>query len=96
MNELVSETPLDLPANYRIYVTGVLESRWVERYWGMTSTPIELNDEPDQTVLAGEVADQAALIGIINELYSKGYTVLSVERLKPDTTLPPEDTGVET
>ena len=92
MNELVSEIPLDLPAHYRIYVTGVLYSSWVERYWGMTSSLVELKDEPDQTVLVGEVTDQAALIGIFNALYGKGHTVISVERIPPDTDPHPADT----
>ena len=85
MNQLVPEVPLDLPAHYRIYVTGVVASSWVERYLGMTSALVELKDEPDQTVLAGEIADQAALIGVINALYHKGHTVVSVKRIHSDT-----------
>jgi hypothetical protein len=85
MNQLVPEVPLDLPTHYRIYVTGVVASSWVERYLGMTSALVELKDEPDQTVLVGEVTDQAALIGIINALYHKGHTVVSVERIHSDT-----------
>lgn len=95
MTELIPEVPLDLPAHYRIYVTGVLDRSWVERYWGMTSNLVELRDEPDQTVLVGEVADQAALIGVINALYSKGHTVVSVERLHPDAGPRPDDAEVE-
>ena len=48
---------LDLLVNYRIYVTGVLDSNWVERHWGMTTSSVELNGEPDQKVLVSEVAD---------------------------------------
>ena len=73
--------PMDMPATYRICITGVLESDLTERYWGMTSGPVERIDEPEQTVLIGEVADQAALIGILNALYNSGHTVVSVERL---------------
>ena len=95
MTELFPDVPLDLPAHYRICVTGVLDSSWVERYWGMTSSLVELRDEPDQTVLVGEVADQAALIGVINALYGKGHAVVSVERLHPDTGPHPADTKEE-
>ena len=77
--------PMDMPATYRICITGVLENGLAERYWGMTSVPVEQIDEPGQTVLIGEVADQAALVGIINALYNFGHTVVSVERLLPDT-----------
>ena len=76
--------PMDMPATYRICVTGSLESDMAERLWGMTVSPIEKIGEPAQTVLVGEVADQAALIGIINALYNAGHTVVSVERQLSD------------
>ena len=76
--------PMDIPATYRICVTGCLESELAERLWGMTSSPVEKTDEPEQTVLVGEVADQAALIGIMNALYNSGHTVVSIERLPHD------------
>ena len=64
---------LVLLVNYRIYVTGVLDSNWVERHWGMTTSSVELNSEPDQKVLVGEVADQAALMGVFNPRYYMGH-----------------------
>ena len=86
--------PMDMPATYRICVTGCLESDLAERLWGMTSSPVEKIGEPEQTVLVGEVTDQAALIGIFNALYNKGHTVVLVERLHPDTGPYPDDTEV--
>ena len=76
--------PMDMPATYRICIKGVLESGLAERFWGMSSGPIERIDEPEQTALVGEVADQAALVGVINTLYNSGHTVVSVERIHPD------------
>lgn len=76
--------PMDMPSTYRICVTGCLESELAERLWGMISSPVEKIGEPQQTALVGEVADQAALVGIINALYNSGHTVVSVERLLPD------------
>jgi len=90
MSEHLPGIPLDLRAHYQISVTGILDSGWVERRWGMTSSTVEQRGEPDQTVLAGEVVDQAALIGVLNALYNMGHTVVSVERLRPDTGLPPD------
>ena len=75
---------MDMSATYRICVIGVLESSMAERYWGMTSAPVEQTDEQEQTALVGEVADQTALVGIINALYNAGHTVVSVERIFPD------------
>ena len=95
MSEQFPEIQLDLPAHYHIYVTGILDSDWVERRWGMTSSTVEQRGEPDQTVLVGKVVDQAALIGVINALYNMGHTVVSVKRLFPDTDLPLDDTNME-
>ena len=88
--------PMDMPATYRICVTGCLESDLAERLWGMTATPAEKIGEPEQTVLVGEVADQAALVGIINALYNAGHTVVSVERLLPDANADMEGNEKET
>ncbi len=87
--------PTDMPATYRICVLGALESNWAERLWGMTSAPIEVAGDPEQTMLIGEVPDQADLVGIINALYNLGHTVVSVERLNPDADLNRNETNIE-
>lgn len=87
--------PMDMPETYRICVTGRLESDLAERRWGMTSSLVESTGEPEQTALVGEVADQAALIGIMNALYNAGHTVVSVERLRPDADPPMDGTEGE-
>ncbi len=87
--------PMDMPATYRICVVGGVDSAYAERYWGMKLSSFKKIDEPEQTALVGEVADQAALVGIINALYNAGHTVLSVERLIPDSDLPKDDTKEE-
>jgi hypothetical protein len=88
--------PMDMPANYRICVTGCLESDRAERLWGMTSSPSEKIGEIEQTVLVGKVADQAALVGIIVTLFNSGHTFLSIERLLPDADPHMDDTKGET
>jgi hypothetical protein len=88
--------PMDMPATYRICITGYLESELVERLWGMVSSPVEKTAETEQTVLVGEVADQAVLVGIINALYNSGHTVVSVERLLPDADPHMDETKEET
>ena len=93
MMEQLPHFPIDMPATYRICVTGGLENGWAERLWGMTSTPIEQAGEREQTLLAGKVADQAALVGIINALYNMGYAVVSVERTPPDAEIPADETN---
>jgi hypothetical protein len=85
--------PMDMPATYRICVVGDVDDAYAERYWGMKLSLIEETGEPQQTALVGEVADQAALVGIINGLYNTGHTVLSVERIHPNVDYPLEDTN---
>jgi hypothetical protein len=70
------------PAVYRIRVHGVLEPSWSELMHGMAISTVSLLDERQrelrQTELVGKLADQAALIGLINTLYSLGLPLVSV------------------
>ena len=86
---------MDKPATYRIRVLGNVDSAYASRYWGMSLIDINKTGESEQTVLVGEIADQAALVGIINALYNAGHTVLSVEYMDTDNEHPPEDTEKE-
>jgi hypothetical protein len=43
------------------------------------SVSVNETDGRIATTLSGEIADQAALMGILNYLYDLGYTVLAVE-----------------
>ena len=88
--------PMDRPATYRICVFGVVDREYAERYWGMRLSQIEQTGETEQTALVGEVADQAALVGIINAIYNAGHTVISVERMLPNKDLAADDTNMET
>jgi hypothetical protein len=71
---------MDTPATYRIRVLGRLDSDWVDALWRMICS-ITQTDEGIETVIEGEVIDQAALLGIINTLYNTGHVVVSVERI---------------
>lgn len=70
------------PAVYRINIQGILDKNWSDYCGGMT---IEHEGDPDQyamTVLVGRLADQSALIGVLNSLHDIGYPILSVEYLE--------------
>ena len=67
------------PAVYQIRIQGILEKNWSEYYGGMT---IEHEGDPQlsaMTILLGKLADQSALIGVLNSLHDIGYSILSVE-----------------
>jgi hypothetical protein len=72
----------DLPAVYQIRILGRLPSRWSDAVAGMTIDVTTAADETPVTVLRGEIADQAALCGLINELYDLQLTILAVVRLE--------------
>ena len=70
------------PAVYRIRIQGILDKNWSDYCGGMT---IEHEGDPKRyavTILMGRVADQSALIGVLNSLYDMGYPILSVEYLE--------------
>ena len=64
------------PARYCIRVKGQMGPEWSEWFDGMTITC----DATNETVLSGQVVDQAALYGILNKIQALGLTLLSVRR----------------
>jgi hypothetical protein len=67
------------PATYRISILGTLDKKCSDYYGGMSiEHDVVLNQYPI-TILTGRLADQAALIGVINSLYDLGCPLLSVE-----------------
>ena len=75
-----SDTPV-----YQIRVQGRLDSRWAERFDGMTIVQAGEGD----TFLTGPVADQAALYGLLRAVRDLGLPLLSVRRLPSEQTDPP-------
>lgn len=65
---------------YRIKVKGHLDRRWTEWFGGLTIT-LEDNGE---TLLTGQVADQAALHGLLRKVRDLGLPLISVSRAQTD------------
>jgi hypothetical protein len=61
-------------SRYRIVLRGRLSERFESAFDGMT-----LEHGPNQTVLVGEVRDQAQLYGLISRLQEFGIDLLAVE-----------------
>jgi hypothetical protein len=66
--------------NYRIRVADVLGEEWSERANGMTVSVRRSEPDGRCTELYGELADEAALMGVLKALYDHGARLLSVER----------------
>jgi hypothetical protein len=64
------------PARYEIRVDGVLGQRWTAWFGGLA-----VQRDGDQTVICGEVIDQAALHGLLNRIGDLGLVLISVRRL---------------
>jgi hypothetical protein len=79
----MTETPGDRPAEpatrYEIRVDGVLDSRWSAWFEGLEVT----GDESGQTTIAGPVADQAALHGLLAKVRDLGLKLISVRTIDP-------------
>ena len=70
------------PARYRISIQGTLDKHWSKYCGGMT---IEHENDPKRgamTILAGRLADQSALVGVLNSLHDIGCPIVSVEYME--------------
>ena len=80
----------DRPAVYQIRLQGRLPPGWSDAVAAMaievtsdvTSDVTAGAGEKPVTALRGEVADQAALRGLLNEIYALQMTILSVVRVE--------------
>ena len=71
---------LSMPVRYRIRVQGRLGPEWSAWFGGLSLSW----QEPGQTVLVGQVVDQAALYGLLDSLRDLGLPLLEVRRLEPE------------
>ncbi len=72
---------IHVPAVYRIELQGAVEQHWVEDLGGMEIQCTSREGEPAVTTLTGELADQAALAGLLNLVYNLGFPLISVTLL---------------
>lgn len=63
------------PAFYQIRVNGILDQGWSDWFGSLTVT-----EQNGETLLEGQVIDQAALHGILAKINDLGLTIISVER----------------
>ena len=73
--------PTGEPATYRIRVQGSLEPEWSQRLGGMTVAVWEGPSGARFAELTGPLADEAALKGVLEQLYNLRLPLLGVERV---------------
>lgn len=69
----------DAPAVYRIRVKGHIDNNLSDQLGGMVITRAFTADKQPLTILVGNMRDQAALSGVLNELYEMHMPLLTVE-----------------
>ncbi len=65
---------------YEIRIKGHLDTRWSHTFEGMTVTL----QPGGETLLRGEIADQAALHGLLERIYNYGLTLVLVQKAESD------------
>ena len=81
MNTEQSNTQGAKPSGrYAIRIKGHLDQRWVDWFAGLSFT----HDGDGTTLLAGQLADQAALHGVLNKIRDLGLPIISVQTLSPE------------
>lgn len=71
---------VDQPQRYAIRVKGHLDQRWADWFDGLSFT----HASDGTTLLAGPVADQAALHGVLNKIRDLGLPIVSVQSISPE------------
>jgi hypothetical protein len=71
-----------MPDHYQIRVKAYLDHSWSAWFDGLTIT----HDADGCTTIAGMVADQAALYGLIGKARDLGLTLILVARITPEGT----------
>jgi hypothetical protein len=72
---------------YEIRVQGHLDSRWSDRFDGLTLT----QESGGNTLLEGRVVDQSALHGLLQRVRDTGLPLVSVTPVEPDQTTEPSN-----
>ena len=68
-----------MSSRYEIRVEGVLDGRWTAWFEGL-----EITGDGKETVIAGPVADQTALHGLLTKVRDLGLLLVTVRRLGPE------------
>jgi hypothetical protein len=66
------------PITYEIRIKGILDQKWTDWFGNFS-----IKSQPDgETVLTGQVVDQAALRGMVSQILNLNLELISVMRVK--------------
>lgn len=69
------------PMVYQIRVHGYLSCEWSDWFGGLSVVP----GENGETILVGQIADQAALYGVLRKVRDLGLPLVGVSPIKPSS-----------
>ena len=73
------------PSMCRICVYGRMNPAWSDMFQGMTVTVVGTQDQATVSELCGQLPDQAALIGVLEQLHNFSIPVISVACIRVDS-----------
>ena len=79
--QLLANFKFETPVVYRIRVKGHIDDCLTDQLGGMVITRAFTAEKRPMTILIGRLRDQAALSGVLNELYELHLPLLTVESL---------------
>jgi hypothetical protein len=82
MNDIIQHLSKDQPAIYRIELDGHIDQRILTWFDDMILSTESSEEGKTTSTLVGLIADQAALHGLLNRIYTLGFLVISVTRVE--------------
>ena len=76
---MITDDIFESPGLYRIRIQGHLDDGFSDYLGGMVITRAFTAQKKPMTILVGQLRDQAALSGVLNELYDMRKSLISVE-----------------
>ena len=76
---MMNGSAFDKRSVYEIRVIGILDPTWADWFDGF-----KIRSREGETCLRGEVADQAALLGLLSKIANLGLTLVTVKREMED------------
>jgi len=83
-SQVEKKIKFDEPALYRIRIKGHIAESLSDQLGGMIVTRAFTADKHPMTILIGKLMDQAALSGVLTELYEMHMPLLTVESISPE------------
>ena len=77
VNKANAQSDPNPPMVYEIMINGRLDRQWTAWFEGMTITWTD-----DETILTGQVVDQAALYGLLRKVRDLGLPLLAVSQIQ--------------